>query len=65
MHAPLAGTTLPGNVVAVRPDARVAPDATRFRQLEMENEHLKQLVGTLSLEKKLLLERLSEVRKKN
>jgi AcrR family transcriptional regulator len=65
VHAPLAGTTLPGNVVAVRPDARVAPDATRFRQLEMENEHLKQLVGTLSLEKKLLLERLSEVRKKN
>ena len=32
---------------------------TRMKQLEIENLHLKQLVGNLSLEKKLLLERLA------
>ena len=35
-----------------------APEAARVKQLEIENLHLKQLVGNLSLEKKLLLERL-------
>jgi AcrR family transcriptional regulator len=36
-----------------------APEAARVKQLEIENLHLKQLVGNLSLEKKLLLERLA------
>ena len=36
-----------------------APEGTRMKQLEIENLHLKQLVGNLSLEKKLLLERLA------
>jgi AcrR family transcriptional regulator len=35
------------------------PDGARMKQLEIENLHLKQLIGNLSLEKKLLLERLS------
>lgn len=35
------------------------PEASRLKQLEIENLHLKQLVGSLSLEKKVLLERLS------
>ena len=35
------------------------PEGTRMKQLEIENLHLKQLVGNLSLEKKLLLERLA------
>jgi len=34
-------------------------DPGRAKQLEMENLHLKQLVGSLSLEKKLLLDRLA------
>jgi AcrR family transcriptional regulator len=34
------------------------PEASRLKQLEIENLHLKQLVGSLSLEKKVLLERL-------
>lgn len=34
-------------------------DGSRLKQLEIENLHLKQLVGSLSLEKKVLLERLS------
>jgi TetR/AcrR family transcriptional regulator len=34
-------------------------EGTRMKQLEIENLHLKQLVGNLSLEKKLLLERLA------
>ena len=36
-----------------------ASEGTRMKQLEIENLHLKQLVGNLSLEKKLLLERLA------
>ncbi len=39
-------------------------DAGRVKQLETENQHLKQLVGNLSLEKKLLLDRLTELQKK-
>jgi AcrR family transcriptional regulator len=34
-------------------------DGAAFKQLEIENLHLKQLVGSLSLEKKLLLDRLA------
>ena len=34
-------------------------ESSRAKQLEVENLHLKQLVGNLSLEKKLLLERLA------
>jgi AcrR family transcriptional regulator len=37
------------------------PEASRAKQLEMENRHLKQLIGNLSLEKKLLLERLAAI----
>ena len=36
-----------------------SPEAARIKQLEIENLHLKQLVGNLSLEKKVLLERLA------
>jgi len=59
--------------VTVRPETVVYPwrdareptaDAGRVKQLEAENVHLKQLVGSLSLEKKLLLDRLTEVQKK-
>jgi AcrR family transcriptional regulator len=39
----------------------VVPDNARVKQLEIENLHLKQLVGNLSLEKKLLLERLADL----
>jgi AcrR family transcriptional regulator len=35
------------------------PEVARVKQLEVENLHLKQLVGNLSLEKKLLLDRLA------
>ena len=41
-----------------------APEATRVKQLEIENLHLKQLIGNLSLEKKLLLERLAAIEPK-
>ena len=37
----------------------VGSEVARTKQLEIENLHLKQLVGNLSLEKKLLLERLA------
>ncbi|HEY3517497.1 MAG TPA: TetR/AcrR family transcriptional regulator [Gammaproteobacteria bacterium] len=37
----------------------VGSQGARTKQLEIENLHLKQLVGNLSLEKKLLLERLA------
>jgi AcrR family transcriptional regulator len=36
-------------------------EASRLKQLEIENLHLKQLVGSLSLEKKVLLERLGRL----
>jgi AcrR family transcriptional regulator len=54
--------------VAARPEAVVyawkdsrdaSTDTSRIKQLEVENLHLKQLVGDLSLEKRLLLERLA------
>lgn len=38
-----------------------ATQSARAKQLEIENLHLKQLIGNLSLEKKLLLERLAAV----
>jgi AcrR family transcriptional regulator len=47
-----------------REAATTSVDAGRVRQLETENEQLKQLVGSLSLEKKLLLDRLTELQKK-
>ena len=40
------------------------PEAARVKQLEIENLHLKQLVGNLSLEKKLLLDRLTDAEPK-
>jgi AcrR family transcriptional regulator len=39
-------------------------DGGRVKQLEMENLHLKQLIGNLSLEKQLLLDHLNELRTK-
>jgi len=42
-----------------------AADAGRVKQLETENQQLKQLIGNLSLEKKLLLDRLTELQKKS
>ena len=48
-----------GAVVYDWDDAKeLTPEANRLKQLELENLQLKQLVGTLSLEKKLLLDRL-------
>ena len=38
-----------------------ATEGARVKQLEIENLHLKQLIGNLSLEKKLLLERLAAI----
>jgi AcrR family transcriptional regulator len=58
-------TTRPEVVVYPWRDAHeAAGDAGRVKQLETENQHLKQLVGNLSLEKKLLLDRLTELQKK-
>ncbi len=46
-------------------DAReTSGDSGRIKQLEAENQQLKQLVGNLSLEKKLLLDSLTELQKK-
>jgi AcrR family transcriptional regulator len=51
-----------GAVVYAWSDAKeLSPAANRVKQLEHENLQLKQLVGTLSLEKKLLLDRLSAI----
>jgi len=41
-----------------------AADPGRVKQLETENQQLKQLIGNLSLEKKLLFDRLTELQKK-
>jgi AcrR family transcriptional regulator len=58
-------TTRPEVVVYPWREAREAgADAGRVKQLEDENQQLKQLVGSLSLEKKLLLDRLTELPKK-
>jgi len=52
-------TAAAGAVVYGLEDAKeLTPAANRIKQLELENQQLKQLVGTLSLEKKLLLDRL-------
>jgi len=40
------------------------PEIARVDQLRLENSHLKQLVGSLSLEKKLLLDRLAALEPK-
>ena len=47
--------------VATLPVAKQVVQADRVEDLEVENRHLKQLIGNLSLEKKLLLERLARV----
>jgi AcrR family transcriptional regulator len=47
-----------GGVYALADARELTPAASRIKQLELENLHLKQLVGTLALEKKLLAERL-------
>ena len=52
-----------GSVVYAWKDGRdgaTRSESTRTKQLEIENLHLKQLVGSLSLEKKILLEVLQE-----
>jgi AcrR family transcriptional regulator len=46
-------------VYAWKESKGAASEAARVKQLEIENLHLKQLIGSLSLEKKLLLERLA------
>jgi hypothetical protein len=47
-------------VVYARKEGRGgASESNRSKQLEIENLHLKQLVGSLSLENKVLLERLT------
>jgi AcrR family transcriptional regulator len=59
-----AATPAPRSGAAPEPPASetvVYFEAARVKQLEIENLHLKQLVGNLSLEKKLLLERLAAV----
>lgn len=60
MHAARTAEPAPGTVVyAWKENKDGAPEASRIKQLEMENLHLKQLIGNLSLEKQLLLERLA------
>jgi hypothetical protein len=57
-----AAATERGAVVYDWGDAKeLSPAANRLKQLEHENLQLKQLVGSLSLEKKLLLDRLSAI----
>jgi TetR/AcrR family transcriptional regulator len=46
-------------VYAWKDRGEASTESSRIKQLELENLHLKQLVGNLSLEKKLLLERLA------
>jgi AcrR family transcriptional regulator len=59
--APLAANAR-GAVVYDWGDAQeLTPAANRLKQLEHENLQLKQLVGSLSLEKKLLLDRLTAI----
>ena len=57
-----AAATARGAVVYDWGDAKeLTPAANRLKQLEHENLQLKQLVGSLSLEKKLLLDRLTAI----
>jgi AcrR family transcriptional regulator len=56
-----AGAAAPAETVVYAWKEHSTSVAARAKQLEIENLHLKQLVGTLSLERKLLLERLSAV----
>jgi cell division protein FtsB len=48
-------------VYAWKDSKQIAAEGARLQQLEIENVQLKQLVGNLSLEKQLLLERLAAV----
>jgi AcrR family transcriptional regulator len=59
-----SGSTRAEVVVYPWRDAQeAAADPGRVKQLETENQQLKQLIGNLSLEKKLLLDRLTELQK--
>jgi TetR/AcrR family transcriptional regulator len=58
LAAPAAGPT-DTVVYAWKDSKQVAAEGARSKQFEIENLHLKQLVGSLSLEKKVLLERLA------
>ena len=59
---PTGEASAPSAVVYDWGDAKeLSPAANRLKQLEHENLQLKQLVGSLSLEKKLLLDRLSAI----
>ncbi|HUQ50726.1 MAG TPA: TetR/AcrR family transcriptional regulator [Gammaproteobacteria bacterium] len=57
-----AATRSPAATVATLPLGKLAAgQEERVEQLETENRNLKQLIGNLSLEKKLLLDRLAEL----
>jgi AcrR family transcriptional regulator len=59
---PSVSAARPATIVRAWNNAPAAvPDGARVKELEVENLHLKQLVGNLSLEKKLLLERLAAI----
>ena len=62
--APAAAPSPETVVYAWKETREGAPEAARVKQLEIENLHLKQLIGNLSLEKKLLLERLAAIEPK-
>jgi len=65
---PLAATSVPPSetvVYAWKEREEGSSAGARLKQLEIENLHLKQLVGNLSLEKKLLLERLAALEPPN
>lgn len=59
---PASSAAAPAAVVYAWKDSKqVAAEGARVKQLEIENLQLKQLVGSLSLEKKVLLERLAVI----
>ncbi len=58
-RARASGATGETVVYAWKDSKSEVAERARAEELELENQHLKQLVGTLSLEKKLLLERLA------
>jgi AcrR family transcriptional regulator len=61
--APATAGRPAANVVRALDDATTpAAELARIRVLGTENAHLKQLVGSLSLEKKLLLDRLAQLK---
>ena len=54
----MAARSLAAAVATLPLPKHLSAQDDRAEQLEAENRHLKQLIGNLSLEKKLLLERL-------